>query len=676
MDLRTAFRESRLVIALQEAFIALAPFVILASLLTLASQLPLYFGLPLQYTKGSGLLSTLSFLAMGLRLFVSIAIVLSLAYHFALRYEVDRVQAMLLALASFLSFRALLPIASRQASPVLSLPPNIDLWQIIIPIISVFLLKGLLPRLSLPLDAQHCFTYPCRVLQHIYAFLVSYAVLLAGWWLWQRGSGVVLGRIHHLTAQVPASVLLGLRTVFSQGFWLLGVHGNRLANSLLGGSVLHVEQIFPNLAYEQFYRLFAVAGGSGMGLSLLLALYLGARDAHSRKIARLSTPLVLFNINTLIIYCLPVVLNRFLIGPFLLLPLLNLVIAYVALSLTSISFHMAAIHWATPPFVDAWIVGGGDPRLLLLQAFLVLLDTLLYLPFVRRFSYTRSATYHQEHLTRNLELPPSLRVQQRLRLHRMQQEIIEANLRLEHIIERLTQRTLFVYYQPQVGVREQRCVGFEALLRIKGIDGRLQGPFFLQDIENAGLAPIIDLWVAHQVQTHLRIWEARGYRPPRISINLHPDTLNNPEVIAKIIRLLQGQPIEVEIIERAFLQGEHTERNLGALKRHGFQIAIDDFGRGYSSYRFLAQAEVDTVKTDISLVSLLHETKGRYVWEHMIGLCHRLGLHIVAEGVETASQALLLSRMGVDALQGFYFSEAIPMDEVTSYRPRPVPTEG
>ena len=656
-------RETRFAIALQEALIALAPFVILASFLTLVSHVPLYFG-----WANQGFFPTLAVLADGLHPFISIAIVLSLAYHFARRYDVEQVQAMLLSLAVFLNSRVLLQGVS------LSLPSHIDIWQLAIPIASVFLLKTLLPVLGLPLDPKNCITYSCRVLRHFYAFLASYVVLLAGWWILHYTGSVFASQIRQYVATIPSGFLLGLRTLLSQASWLVGIHGNRLANSLFGRS-LYTLEIFPNLTYGQFYRLFAVSGGSGMGLALLLAIYLAARDRHSLQIARVSTPFVIFNINTVVIYCLPIVFNRFLFIPFLFVPLLNLGLAYILLSPAPPTFQAALIPWTTPVFIDAWVAGNGNPWLLLLQLFLILLDTLIYLPFVKQFSYTRSSTYHQDRLNRSLELPESLYVQQSLSLHKVQHEIIEASLRLDEIMGLLSPQSLRIYYQPKIGVQSKQCEGVEALLRVQPPEGTLRGPFFLQDIENAGLSPILDVWVCHQVKEHLQIWESQGFTPSAVSINLHPDTINNTEALDKIIPLLEGYPIEFEIIERSLLAGEHSVDNLKRLQQHGFRLAVDDFGQGYSSYRFLAQVDVNTVKTDLSLMDLLDHPKGQRIWEHMIGLCHRLSLQIIAEGAETAEQVRILTQMGVDAIQGFFFAEAMPMEEVPDFQPAPFPEE-
>ncbi len=667
MDLSPHFKESRFVVALQEALIALAPFAILMSFLTLLAQIPLY----VHWAFPPNLFQTLNFLSRGMQQLMSIATVVSVSYHFAVRYDAERMLAMLLGLAVFLST---LVLSASRTSPLLVLPFSLDIWQIVIPIASVFLMKALAPYLAIPLDEEKCSTYACRVLRHLYTFALSYSLLLGVWLGLNRPIAVFTEYSHRLLAFLPAHFLVEVRTLLAQSFWFMGIQGSRVANALMGPSLLQ-QEIFPNLSLVEFYRLFASAGGTGMGIALIIALYLNHKDRHGLRIAHISTPFVIFNINTFVIYCFPVVLNRFLLIPFFLVPLLTSLIAYVFLSIFPTTFYTSRVHWTMPVFVNAWIVGKGNIWLLLLQAFLVAVGVAVYFPFVKRFSATRSLDYHLKNLYLNLGLPESLHVHQGLSLHKAQHEIIEANLRLNEIIHLLSTKTLLVYYQPKIDVRNQRCVGFEALLRVRLSDGTVTGPFFLRDIENAGLSPTIDLWVAREVERHLRAWRAKGFAS-HISINLHPDTINSVEVVRQLVSLLEGEPIEFEIIERSFLGGSDIAHNLEMLKQHGFRIAIDDFGRGYSSYRFLSEVDVDTVKTDKSLIPLLQHAKGVMIWEHMIDLCHRLHLTTIAEGVETEEQARRLAQMGIDIIQGYYFSKAIPMQLVPQYVPLSAQTLG
>jgi len=652
-------KDTRFIVALQESLIALAPFFILLSSLTLVSRLPTYFGLDL-WGESSALITVLK----TVRFFSSVVFVVSIAYHFALRYDVDRPISIFLALISFFSVQALL--ANGQTDALARLPFNIEFRQMAIPIASVFFLRGLSPYLNLPLDRWKCSIYPCRIFQYIATFFVAFLLLVFfGVFLHQVWEIFVEWIASTVSLSLPANLLLGWRALLVQLFWFFGIHGQRMATAITNTSFLG-EEIFPNLLYRQFYRLFAVSGGAGMGLALLIALYIKGRDDYSRKIIHISTPFAIFNINTLLIYALPVVLNRFLLIPFVLIPLINLAIAYLVLSIWPVTFYVAEVDWMTPTFVDAWIVSNGNIWLLLLQGALLSLSVLIYMPFVKRFSAVRSIDYHLENLNHNLEITESLQIFRDLKLHKAQHEIIEANSRLDHIIQSLSKETLLVYYQPQIDIQHRRCDRFEALLRVQLSDGRITSPFFLEDLENAGLSPAIDLWVCQEVKSHLQVWTTRNY-VPRISINLHPDTINNLKIVERIITVLDGMNIEFEIVERSLLEGKTAVENLAKLRQHGFSIAIDDFGKGYSSYYTLADINADVIKLDKSLIELLQRKSGLAIWQHMINLCHDLRIQTVAEGVETQEQSDLLLELGIDLMQGFYFSKAIPMSKVLQY---------
>jgi len=652
-------KDTRFIIALQESLIALAPFFILLSFLTLVFRLPAYFGLDLW-----GESSALETVLRTSRFFSSVLLVVSVAYHFALRYDVDRPVSIFLALLSFFSVQSLL--AGEQVGTLPPLPVNIEFRQIAIPIASVFVLQALSPYLNLPLEDWKCSIYPCRIFQYIITFFVAYLLLIFAGVLVHQAWEVLAERGRAIISfSLPSIILLEWRALVVQTFWFFGIHGQRIANTIMDTSFL-AEEVFPNLLYRQFYRLFAVSGGSGMGLAILIALYIKGRDVYSQKIVRVSTPFALFNINTLLIYALPIVLNRFLLIPFILVPLLNLAIAYLTLSVWPVTFYVSEVDWMMPPFVDAWIVSNGNVRLLLLQGALLSLSVLIYLPFVKRFSAIRSINYHLENLNHNLEITESLQIFRDLKLHKAQHEVIEANSRLDQIIKSLSRETLLVYYQPQVEIHHRRCDKFEALLRVQLSDGRIVSPFFLDDLESAGLSPAIDLWVCQEVKSHLQSWALKNYTP-QIAINLHPDTTNNREIIEQIITVLDGMDIEFEIVERSLLDGEHVSKNLEKLRQHGFSIAIDDFGKGYFSYYTLANIHADVIKIDQSLIELLQRQKGLAIWQHMINLCHDLQIQTIAEGVETPEQLTLLSKMGIDLVQGFYFSEAIPVSQVHHY---------
>jgi cellobiose-specific phosphotransferase system component IIC len=131
--------------------------------------------------------------------------------------------------------------------------------------------------------------------------------------------------------------------------------------------------IFENLTYGEFNRLFVLLGGAGIGLALLVSLFLYSKDKSIRTIVNISIPFSIFNINTLLIYAV-VVFNRYLLLPFLLLPLANLIIAYIVLNIFTVDFTNYYVVWTTPTFIDSYLKTNGDLFVVYLQAYLLFFD--------------------------------------------------------------------------------------------------------------------------------------------------------------------------------------------------------------------------------------------------------------------------------------------------------------
>jgi EAL domain-containing protein (putative c-di-GMP-specific phosphodiesterase class I) len=212
-------------------------------------------------------------------------------------------------------------------------------------------------------------------------------------------------------------------------------------------------------------------------------------------------------------------------------------------------------------------------------------------------------------------------------------------------------------------MRHNKCNQFEALIRYWN-NGRLTGPTFLDTIEKAGMAPVVDLWVCHQVHNDMSRWQEEGFEP-EISINLHPDTLRNTEMVKKILSIMGEKRVRFEIIERSFLDQDSAAKNLSLLQQHS--ISIDDFGYGYSNLETLLNLKIDELKLDRTLIQKIDEPKGQAVCRNITRFCHEIGIEVVAEGVETEEQKKLVVEMGIDTIQGWYYSQAIPFDKIKPY---------
>jgi len=642
------------IVTLQEAFAALIPYFLLLSFVTLLQFVFSYFSFSLPWLTPQNLHHVTTVLNQGASVVVSI----SIAYFLAERLKVSQ------AVASILSVATILTIVYIETLTLpLDMPKGFTPAGLINPILATFFLYLLYPYLSLRLPTHDENKHIYRLFNYVFVFMAAYVVTVLSYMSIDYVMDNFFRYIRSIDFGLPDIVLLFFRDLFVQISWFLGIHGDHTVNALFGKALLDRE-IVPNLTYAEFNRLFVVIGGSGVGAALLIAMWLYIKDRSYRLITNISIPFVIFNINTLLIYAI-VVLNRYLFIPFVVLPLMNILVAYGALQWMNISFHDQYVVWMTPVFFDSYVKTGGSLAVWLLQAALLAMDTFIYAYFIKRFIQAKEFENKESRLMKNLDVQMEVRSQRYINAYVAHKEIIEADAQLDIVLDSLYSDKLYVYYQPKIALKTYDCNKFEALLRFN-YKGKIIGPIFLDAIEKAGLAPIIDMWVVKQVKHDLYKWSSKGFYP-QISVNLHPDTIQCNVAMDEILHTLRGENVIFEIIERSFLAGSSAQENLYKLKKKGFALAIDDFGTGYSSLETLVKHRIDELKLDKSIIDIIETSKGRAICKNMIVLCHELGSKVVAEGVEEEKQLEILKEMGADFIQGFYFSKAIPFDQIVPF---------
>jgi diguanylate cyclase (GGDEF)-like protein/PAS domain S-box-containing protein len=251
-------------------------------------------------------------------------------------------------------------------------------------------------------------------------------------------------------------------------------------------------------------------------------------------------------------------------------------------------------------------------------------------------------------------------------------------LKLEIGLRRALVRDQFrVYYQPIVALDNDKVAGAEALVRWEHPQrGLLLPEAFLPVAEETGLIVRIGQWVLREAGKQARIWQEHYPGTPAltISVNLSTREFFHPKLVAEVLGESEIDPasLQLEITEGAMRSNgtSSADRTLRNLKRIGVQLAIDDFGLGYSSLSYLKRFPVDFLKIDRSFIAGLKRepnggsTKDTEIVKGMIELTHALGLKVIAEGVENAEQLTRLRQMKCDLAQGNYFSEPLPSEEL------------
>ena len=225
------------------------------------------------------------------------------------------------------------------------------------------------------------------------------------------------------------------------------------------------------------------------------------------------------------------------------------------------------------------------------------------------------------------------------------------------------------YYQPKISLNDNKVRGFEALLRWRHPTLGIQAPSTINAaFEDLDLATSISERILTQVVDDMRRWLDNGVEFGRIAVNLSPAEFRHESLVSRVLERLHKariatSHIELEVTETVFLGrgADSVAEALNVFSREGVKIALDDFGTGYASLTHLKAFPVDVIKIDRSFVSSLDtDPNDAAIIDAIVGLGHKLGMEIVAEGIETTVQAQYLLERGCEYGQGYLFGKAGP----------------
>ncbi|MDP3515987.1 MAG: EAL domain-containing protein [Pseudohongiella sp.] len=249
----------------------------------------------------------------------------------------------------------------------------------------------------------------------------------------------------------------------------------------------------------------------------------------------------------------------------------------------------------------------------------------------------------------------------------MQMESEHKHVLYNELVSAINNNQLMVYFQPVVNAASGLIVSCEALVRWSRSDGSWVAPdIFIPVAEERGLINRVDLFVLQQALQSIRQLNKRLDKPIGLSVNVSPKLLHlRDDDAQEWLRVLESEnevSVTIEITERVLIdEVGNTSKVLEQIHAAGVHIAIDDFGTGYSGLSYFSRFPVSAVKIDRSFVRDLGQraTQTTLV-ETILLLARKLGIQVVAEGVETEEQARILRENNCDFLQGYYISKPIP----------------
>ena len=481
-------------------------------------------------------------------------------------------------------------------------------------------------------------------------------------------------------ANMPDGFFKGFFFVFlSSLLWFFGIHGSDTLEEVMQthfapGLLANQQAIAAggtatNVLTKEFFDCYVLIGGCGAAICLLIAILIISRNRAHRGLGYTAAFPMLFNINELMIFGLPVILNPIMFIPFMLVPLVCYTSAYIAISSGLVPMITNEVVWTTPIILGGLRATGSFAGALL-QIFNVAVGVGIYLPFVRildkrsqenmKRSYDDFVTYFRENES---ELAG-------VKLTDLRTVYGDCAKSLCADIKHKLKDKIVMAYQPQYDYTG-KCVGVEALLRYDHpIYGVVYPPIVVKLAEEGGFLPTLEEEVlAAALNDREKLTERFG-ADITLSVNVTSPTVTKQNFLQFICKLqsegkLNGIKLCLEVTEQAALSlSKEAIGVIKTLRGMGITFAIDDFSMGKTSINYLKNNLFDEIKLDGSLVKgLSGDNNCREIIQSITQLAASLKLTVIAEFVETEKERETLHEIGCNCYQGYLYSPAVYLDE-------------
>ena len=421
-----------------------------------------------------------------------------------------------------------------------------------------------------------------------------------------------------------------------------------------------------NVISQGFYDAFMSMGGSGNSISLLLCVLMFARERNHLMLALAAMPLVIFNINEVLLFGLPIIFNPILIVPFVLVPLVSFVVTYSCISFGLVPPVENIVNWMTPPIFSGYMAMGNQIEGSILQALIIVLGVFIYRPFYLAYAGKFSAQFRANTAYTGIESSIFKSLLNNVR--DSNNSSINKSTAQKRLTTILREGELVMFYQKLQSTKKVNVFSYEALLRYIDKDGNLCPPTFVSDFQMLNSMPLLDKLVIERVLADMQQMTLSKDR--RIAINIAVATIEQEEFVPHLLSRLAHYGIspewlEIEITEEAILSNKvFLIKTMEALQAQGIRIAMDDFGTGYASFPHLLKYPFDKIKLDRSLLLDANDQKGRDLYELVAKLGHITHCEVVAEGVETQQEYDFVKGCGVDKVQGYFFARPSPLVDI------------
>lgn len=477
--------------------------------------------------------------------------------------------------------------------------------------------------------------------------------------------------IMSLFKEMKAGYLLGLLYNFVlHVLWLFGFHGSNILEPVAVAKFgLDSNEIFS----KAFFDTYVVMGGCGTTICVLLALLIFYRKDRISKLAKIGVYTVIFNINEVLNFGLPIVLNPVFAVPFICTPIVVYSIAYAATYFGIVPPVVNEVTWTTPVLFSGYMATGSIKGSLL-QLFCIMAGIGIYMPFLHIYKNIQEVTEKErirelvglfkEYEERNEE--PDL-------LARSDKYGSFARILLQNLKADIKDKKLYLLFQPQIKGKGH-CIGAEALLRWEHSQyGFIYPPLIIALAKDGGILEELEREIFDMAGFAIRRISEEYKGEFKISVNITAKSLlwDIEKCIDESLKKydIPAEKMWIEITEQDVLSNsELVVSKLEHLKEKGHTLLIDDFGMGHTSLVYLQSSCFDMVKLDGSLVRNVENDKtNQRIIESIVELGNNLGAYVIAEYVENVAQRDKLAALGCNLYQGYFYSKPILLDDFITY---------
>ena len=486
--------------------------------------------------------------------------------------------------------------------------------------------------------------------------------------------------LHELFSKLSCALFDNLSNSFGSGLlytfklhllWLLGFHGSHLLEPV--AQTTFANATGASLFSKSFFDTYVVMGGCGTTICVLIILIFFYRKDRLGNLAKISAPMTIFNLNEVLNFGVPIILNPIMGIPFILTPIACYCIAYGATAIGLVPRLVTEVPWSTPIIISGY-VATDSIRGALLQIVCIVVGICIYFPFLRIHKRMQEVYAKEKIKMLVTELQEKEQENEKpMFITRADSLGLISRMLVEDLKVAINQDKLYMLYQPQVDA-EGRCIGGEALLRWKHpLYGMIFPPLMIYLAKEGELLPALEEKIFDMAGAAIKKTSEEYGEDFKISVNITAKSLlwDVESCIDASLKKydIPAERMWIEMTEQDVMSNaDMVIEKLKRLDAKGHTLLIDDFGMGHTSLMYLQHDFFRVVKLDGSLVkNITDNVTNQKIVASVVELGRELGVEIISEYVETEQHRDKLYELGCHWYQGYLYSKPIPLDEFIGF---------